>query len=58
MTILKESDYINQRKYFNINYVEFLDLICRVSISYWAELHEEEECSLEEKVDELLMIMW
>ena len=58
MTILKESDYINQRKYFNINYVEFLDLICRISVCYWDEQHEGEECTLDEKVDEFLVIMW
>lgn len=58
MTILKENDQINKRKYFNLDYVEFLDLICRVSMCYWAEQHDDEECSLDEKVEMFLIIMW
>lgn len=37
MTILNESDRIDQKKYFSLNYVEFLELICRISVCFWTE---------------------
>ena len=67
MTNLKDLE--EQDVYQRLSYVEFLEMICRVSMSYWDKRREKEmpredrdktayPYSIEEMVDEVLQAVW